>query len=626
MLSALTAARPLVIYDGKCGFCRRWIARWSVQTQGRVRFLPMKPLRLWLLGIRRADARRAMQLIEPSGRAFHGAQAVFRMLLHSARPGTRWLARVGLLPGVRGLAEGAYRVVAKHRVLAAQVDNLLVGRRHVGPAQHRGVRWLFLRLLGGTFFIAFTSLGRQVLGLYGARGIRPLHETLGPERLQGLGPQRYLQVPSVFWRGASDAALVRGCRVGQALSLALMLNVAPQPTAALLWGLYLSYVSAGRDFLSFQWDALLLEMGLLGALTAPPGLRPGWGRRDATAAEVALFRLLLFRLYLGSGLSKLQSGDTSWRDLTACQYHYETSPLPTRAGWYAHHLPARAQKLSTAAVLASETALPLLIFAPRRLRQLAFGLFSLLQGGIAATGNYGFFNFQSFVLGVWLLDDEALARVLPGLPRRAAPPASLAGTLVKGAVALPLLALGANELLSRLAPSVRVPEVLARLDGWARPFRSVNSYGLFSVMTRERPEIVIEGSEDGETWREYPFRYKVSPLEQAPRQVAPHQPRLDWQMWFAALGAPSTWFMSLLVRLLEGTPDVLALFASNPFPQGRPRSVRAVLYDYRMTDLATRRSTGAWWKRERRGFYVPPVSLTERARSGVGPWLQWSGL
>ncbi|SEL36826.1 Predicted thiol-disulfide oxidoreductase YuxK, DCC family [Stigmatella aurantiaca] len=627
MLSALTAARPLVLYDGTCGFCKRWIARWSAQTQGRVRFLPMKPLRLWLLGIRRADARRAMQLIEPSGRVSHGAQAVFRMLLRSARPGTRWLARLGLLPGVRGVAEGVYRAVAKHRVLAAKVDHLLVGRRYVGPASHRGVRWVFLRLLGGTFLIAFTSLGRQVLGLYGTQGIRPLHETFGSEHLQRLGNRRFLQVPSVFWLGASDRALVRGCRVGQALSVALMLNVAPQPSAALLWGLYLSYVSAGRDFLSFQWDALLLEMGLLGILTAPAGLRPGWGRWDVPAAEVALFRVLLFRLYLGSGLSKLQSGDTSWRDLTACQYHYETSPLPTRGGWYAHHLPARAQKLSTAAVLASETALPLLIFAPRRLRQLAFGLFSLLQGGIAATGNYGFFNLQSFVLGVWLLDDAALSGLLPGLPRRPAPPASPAGSWVTGALALPVLALGASELLGRWAPSARVLERLEHLErfqGWARPFRSVNSYGLFSVMTRERPEIVIEGSEDGETWKEYPFRYKVSHLEKAPRQVAPHQPRLDWQMWFAALGRPSTWFLSLLVRLLEGSPDVLALFAANPFPQRPPRAVRAVLYDYRMTDLATQRSTGTWWKRERRGLYVPPVSLVEGARSAEGPRLQWA--
>ncbi|ADO68766.1 lipase maturation factor family protein [Stigmatella aurantiaca] len=624
MLSGLTAARPLVLYDGDCGFCKRWIARWSAQTQGRVRFLPARPLRLWLLGIRRGDARRAMQLIEPSGEISQGARAVFRMLLYSTRRGTRWAARGGLLPGVRRVAEGVYRIVSRHRVLAARVDTLLVGRRYVGPAGHRGVRWLFLRLLGGTFFIAFTSLGRQVLGLYGSRGIRPLHEGFGSERLRRLGNQRFLQVPSVFWLGASDEALVRGCRVGQGLSLALMLNVAPQVSAALLWGLYLSYMSAGRDFLSFQWDALLLEMGLLGALMAPAGLRPGWGRRDASAVEVALFRLLLFRLYLGSGLSKLQSGDRTWRELTACQHYYETAPLPTRGGWYAHHLPVRAQKLSTAAVLVSETALPLLIFTPRRLRQWAFGLFSLLQAGIAATGNYGFFNLQSFVLGVWLLDDEALTGLLRRLPRRPAPSPALGNSLVKGALALPVFALGVSELLARFTPFQRAPEVLERLEGWARPFRSVNTYGLFSVMTVDRPEISIEGSEDGETWREYPFRYKVSQVERPPRQVAPHQPRLDWQMWFAALGSPPVWFLSLLVRLLEGSPDVLALFADNPFPQQPPRMVRAVLYGYRMTELATRRTTGAWWTRELRGLYVPPVSLGGGARSGVGPLLQGS--
>ncbi|WP_317987881.1 lipase maturation factor family protein [Hyalangium gracile] len=493
----------------------------------------------------------------------------------------------------------------------------------MGPPKHRLVRWLFLRLLGGTFLIAFTSLGRQVLGLYGSRGISPMRELMGSERLQDMGPKRFHLIPSVFWLGTSDEALVRGCRAGQVLSLLLILNVAPRLTTALLWGLYLSYASAGREFLSFQWDVLLLEMGLLGVLTAPSGLRPGPGRDDASALDVALFRMLLFRLYLGSGLSKLQSGDRTWRELTALRHFYETAPLPNRGGWYAHHLPPRVQKLSTAATLGLETAAPFLVFAPRRLRQLAFALFSMLQASIMATGNYGFFNVQSLVLGVWLLDDEALSRVLPVLPAEPARPRPLWRTVLGSVAAAPVLALGARELLARFELPRRGPEVLERLGSWARPLRSVNPYGLFSVMTVRRPEISIEGSEDGEHWREYGFRYKVSRPEQAPRQVAPHQPRLDWQMWFAALGSPPSWFLSLLVRLLEGSPDVLALFAENPFPEHPPRYVRAMLYDYRMTDLDTRRHTGAWWTREPLGLYVPPVALGPGARSRRGPLLEW---
>ena len=619
----LSLTRPLVLYDKDCGFCRRWVARWQARTEGRVRFMPARPALRWLFGIRKREARRAMQLIAPSGAVFQGAEAAFRMLLSSPRRGTRWLARLGLLPGARTVAKGVYRVIASHRPMASRVDRLLFGRSHVGPPEYRVVRWLFLRLLGGTYLIAFTSLGRQVLGLFGSRGINPFQERVESEQLRRLGRERFLLMPSVFWRGASDAALARGCRAGQLLSLALMFNVAPKLSASALWGLYLSYVSMSRDFLSFQWDALLLEMGLLGAVTTPWGLRPGLGREAPSAMEVLLFRALVFRLYLGSGLSKIQSGDRTWRELTAMRHYYETAPLPTRGGWYAHHLPEAVQKFSTAATLAMETAVPFLTFAPRRPRQLAFAFFSLLQGTIITTGNYGFFNLQALVLGLWLLDDEALSRVLPRVPREPARYRPLWRALMGSAVAMPFLVLGARELLSRFGLPREVPQALERLEGRARPFRAVNPYGLFAVMTVERPEISIEGSDDGEHWKEYAFHYKVSALDRAPRQVAPHQPRLDWQMWFAALGSPPRWFMSLLVRLLEGSPEVLGLLADNPFPEKPPRYIRAVLHEYRMTDLATRRSTGQWWTRETLGLYVPPVTLGPGARSQRGPLLEW---
>jgi predicted DCC family thiol-disulfide oxidoreductase YuxK len=620
----LSLMRPVVLYDKDCGFCRRWVARWKARTEGRVWFTPARLALRWLLGIRGTEAQRAMQLVEPSGAVFQGAEAAFRMLLSSPRRGTRWFARLGLFPGVRTVAKGVYRVVASHRPMAARVDRLLFGRSHVGPSEYRLVRWLFLRLLGGTYLIAFTSLGRQVLGLFGSRGINPFQERVDSEQLRRLGQKRFLLIPSVFWLGASDAALVRGCRAGQLLSLSLMFNVAPKLSASALWGLYLSYVSMSRDFLSFQWDALLLEMGLLGAWTAPWGLRPGPGREAPSSMDVLLFRALVFRLYLGSGLSKLQSGDRTWRELTAMKHYYETAPLPTRGGWYAHHQPEAAQKATTAATLAMETAVPLLTFTPRRPRQLAFTLFSLLQATIGATGNYGFFNLQSLALGLWLLDDEALSQVLPMVPREPARQRPLWRSLFGSAAAMPFLVLGASELLARFRLPRRLPPALEWLEDRARPLRAVNPYGLFSVMTVRRPEITIEGSDDGEHWKEYPFRYKVSGLNTPPKQVAPHQPRLDWQMWFAALGSPPRWFMVLLARLLEGSPEVLGLLAGNPFPDKPPRYVRAVLHDYRMTDLATRRSTGQWWTRETLGLYVPPVTLGPGARSQRGPRLDWS--
>lgn len=621
-----TASRPLVLFDGDCGFCRRWVARWQLSTRGRVRFEPGRWWHRWALGLRKADLRRAMQLVEPSGRVSQGAEAVFRMLAWSPRRGTRAAARLGLLPGVLHAARGVYAVISRNRRTAARVDSWLFGRTVV-PHEYRLVRWAFLRLMGGTFFIAFTSLGRQVLGLYGARGIRPVRERLDAHREVEPGWQRWRLTPSVFWLDASDEALVRGCRAGQLLSLALTFNIAPRRSAMLLWSLYLSYVAVGREFLSFQWDVLLLEMGLLSALTAPGGLRPGLGRDAPSALDVFLFRLLVFRLYFGSGVSKLQSGDRTWRELTAMDHYYETAPLPTRGGWYAHHLPQKLHRATTAATLGLETGLPFLTFAPRKVRQLAFWAFAGLQGSIAATGNYGFFNVQALALGLWLLDDAALRHVLPLEAEAPARPRPWWRTALSAVVAAPVVALGASEVLRRFdwwpRRSERVLGALGWLESQARPLRSVNPYGLFSVMTVERPEILIEGSDDGEHWKEYPFRYKVGALERPPRLVAPHQPRLDWQMWFAALGAPTGWFLALMGRLLEGSPEVLKLLESNPFPAQPPRMVRAVLYDYKMSDLEERRRTGTWWKRERLGLYVPPLALAPGPRpSDRAPRLQ----
>lgn len=619
---------PLLLYDADCGFCRRWVARWAQSTEGRVRFLPGRRWLLLLLGIPRRDMRHASQLVEPSGRVTQGAEAVFRALARSPRWTTRGMAKLGLLPGVLGVSRQVYRLIASHRRGTSRVDRWLFGRAVV-PREYTWVRWLFLRLTGGLFLIAFTSLGRQVSGLYGSRGIRPVKDLLSSELREEPARERWRLLPTVFWFNASDTALARGCTLGQVLSLSVLFNVAPRQALGLLWGLYLSYASVGREFLSFQWDVLLLEMGLLSALTAPPGLRPGLGRSAPTALEVFLFRLLVFRLYFGSGLSKWQSGDRTWRELTACRYYYETAPLPTRGGWYAHQLPLKVQRASTAMVFVLEAAVPWLVFAPRRLRLAALGALSALQGTIIATGNYGFFNLQSLVLGLWLLDDAALRRVLPFLPEHPLPSRHRGwrGVLAGGLFA-PLMLLGAADILQRFERANRLPirvrRSLSWLSGCARPLRSVNRYGLFSVMTVERPEIEVEGSNDGEHWSPYVFRYKVGEVNQPPRWVAPHQPRLDWQMWFAALGSPPGWFIAFLARLLEGAPEVLGLLAHNPFPEAPPRQVRAVLYEYRMIGIEEHRRTGAWWSRERRGLYVQPLALAPGPRLPRGiPHLRW---
>jgi hypothetical protein len=207
-----------------------------------------------------------------------------------------------------------------------------------------------------------------------------------------------------------------------------------------------------------------------------------------------------------------------------------------------------------------------------------------------------------------MLDDAPIARAL----RLRAPPNQRAPWWRRVAVAvaaLPLVIDSISELVTRLRRRAAIPRPLARLHQLVAPFHAVSSYGLFAVMTTQRPEIVIEGSTDGSEWREYQFRYKPGDVGKPPRLAAPHQPRLDWQMWFAALGPPPLWFAKLLVRLLEGSPDVLALFEHDPFPGRPPTYVRALLYEYRMTDREVRRRTGAWWQRDLRGVYIPPVRL-----------------
>ncbi|MBI3893142.1 MAG: lipase maturation factor family protein [Candidatus Wallbacteria bacterium] len=490
---------------------------------------------------------------------------------------------------------------------------------------HVGVRWLFLRMLAAAYLAAFGSLWTQIIGLLGKDGILPAARYLEQARRQ-LGGAGWLELPTLFWWNISDAALWGACALGTGLSLLAMAGVAQGLAFAALWMLWLSLFGIGQEFPSFQWDLLLLEAGFLAIFFAPWKLRPGLAREDRPSrALLWLLRWLLFRLMFRSGVVKLASGDPAWWGLTALQVHYETQPLPTWIGWWAHQLPAPFQRASCAAMFGIELALPFLIVAPRKLRFVACGGFATLMVLISLTGNYCYFNWLTLALAVLLLDDRAVTRELPTklLPSdveenaRAFEPGWKRA--VNGAIAglLVLISLGQLHVLF----PVRLPSAaaLAALERAVRPFCVFNHYGLFAVMTPERPEIQVEGSADGKTWLAYEFRYKAGDPMRAPGFVAPHQPRLDWQMWFAALGTyrENPWFMSFLERLLLGSREVRALLEKDPFPDAPPRYVRATLLDYRFTRLAERRATGAWWKRESKGLYCPAVSLGETTGGGL---------
>jgi lipase maturation factor 1 len=415
---------------------------------------------------------------------------------------------------------------------------------------------------------------------------------------------------------SSDGFLLFLCWGGGFLSLLLFARVAPIVVLPLLWAFYLSLTTIGQVFLGYQWDALLLETGLLAILLAPLGLRPRWDAEPAApASAVWLLRWLLFRLMFGSGVVKLRSGDQAWRTLTALRVHYETQPLPTWVGWYAHQLPGWFQTFSTAVMFAVELGAPFLIFAGRRGRRIACAAFVGLQLLIAATGNYCFFNLLTIALCLLLLDDDALPpkwRPSPSTSTLAGSegprPASarwLRGLLATaGVVSFALSLVIVADTVGLPVPWPRA--VLSAFDA-VSPFRSVNSYGLFAVMTMSRPEIIVEGSADGEIWRPYVFRWKPGDVTRRPAFVAPYQPRLDWQMWFAALGTceSNAWFVRFVDRLLEGSPPVVGLLAENPFPAEPPQMIRATLYDYRFTRIGEAEARSAWWRRKELGPYCP---------------------
>jgi hypothetical protein len=308
-----------------------------------------------------------------------------------------------------------------------------------------------------------------------------------------------------------------------------------------------------------------------------------------------------------SGWVKLASGDPTWRNLSALRFHYETQPLPTAIAWFLHQAPPWFQTVSAVFLFFVELVVPFLFFAPRRLRLFAFRATVLLQLLIAASGNYGFFNLLALALALLLVDDQSLPRRWRRAAEAAAGPRLAWTRAVLVPVACVALFASSIEFAATLDRALPLPQTVVAAARRIDALRSFNRYGLFMVMTTERPEILIEGSDDGAAWRPYEFRWKPGGVARRPRFVAPHQPRLDWQMWFAALGSPeeNPWLVHFLGRLLEGSPEVEGLLAANPFPDHPPRYVRATLYDYQFTDAAERRRSGAWWRRRPLGLYGP---------------------
>ena len=519
-----------------------------------------------------------------------------------------------------------------------------------GPGPREGTghlwpRWLFLRGLGLIFFSAFYSLVFQIRGLIGPEGILPAGTYLQDVARQ-FGAQAYWLAPTVYWLGAGDHALMLVTVVGLLASIALILNLWPRGSLVVCLVSYLSFVAAAQDFSMYQSDGMLLAAGFVSLFFAPPGLRPRLGE-DHPPSRASLFLLQWewLRIYFESGVVKLASHDIQWRNLTALDTYYSNGPLPNWVGWYIQQLPHMFHAVTAFATLFTELVIPWMLFLPRRYRIVCFFIVTPFQIGIILTANLAFINHLSLLLGVLLLDDRFLrslwektgAKLVHG-KRKPEDESSVienrqsnvgnqnvplyrqifkAASLLASAVMLTwVFYAGTFFLLSMLFMDLPLPTapVVA-----LQPFRIANGYGLFAVMTRNRYEIEFQGSSDGVNWKTYAFRYKPQDPRVAPGWYAPYQPRFDWNLWFASLvpWPQSPMLIGTEKRLLTNSHDVLALFKSNPFPDSPPRYVRAVMWQYWFTDLATKRRTGMWWRRELLGLFAPELALRPDGQVGI---------
>ncbi|QSR88387.1 lipase maturation factor family protein [Methylacidiphilum caldifontis] len=470
--------------------------------------------------------------------------------------------------------------------------------------------WLFFRFLSFIYFIAFLSLSWQIHGLVGSEGILPAAQFLRFVHDQ-TGWERFFYVPTLFWFiPPTDIILKLGTILGLLFSVFLFFNIAPSVSSLCLWILYLSYVSIGQVFFNFQWDGLLLECGLLSILFSPWNLFCRLSTLTALPPWATfMFHWLLFKLMFLSGIVKLQSHDPTWRALTALKYHYETEPLPTPPAWFFYHFPMTFHEVSTFMVLFIELVVPFAIFLGKIGRRISFILFSFLQLFIIFTGNHAFFNWLSLALGLTLLDDDWIKKIFPFFLRLTPTCCPSIQKKFSPFLSLFVFLISALFFLESFLPPY--PQDIKRILNFIASFRSINNYGAFAVMTTRRPEIIIEGSKDGIEWKEYPFRWKPDDPHKAPSFVSPFHPRMDWQMWFAALSTPreNPWFVSLLSCLLKGKKDVINLFKENPFPSSPPKYIRAHLYIYEYSSASEKKEKGLWWDRTYLGLYFPPSSL-----------------
>ncbi len=462
--------------------------------------------------------------------------------------------------------------------------------------------WLFLRGVALIYGIAFLSLAVQITGLAGPNGILPFYQTLNYAYMDN-GWYAWFQIPTVFWLDASDVALKMAAYGG--VLLAILLFFERWQFGALI-GMYILYVSlfhAGDLFLNFQWDTLLMETGFLAIFLV---------RGGPNKLLIFLLHWLLFRFRFMSGFFKLYNGDPSWLDLKALDYYFETQVLPHAGSWYFHHLPHWMHTGGVLYVFFAELIVPFFIFLPRPFRIAAALITIFTQLLIMANSNHNFVNLLVIVLCIFLLDDRIIARLLPERLRariqaaKLPKPTRLLKALL-GISGVVIFVTSVAVFTSRIAP-IHYPDFAKQIFTTARRVGIGHIFHVYGIMQVDRQELEIQGSNDGVNWYPYEFRYKPGPVNKRPPVNIPHQPRLDWMMWFLPPQRDTFWLRLLLERLQEGSPQVLQLFEYNPFEDHPPRYLRVVAYEYQFTTPVEKAATGNWWKRRYLGVfpYVKP--------------------
>lgn len=504
-----------------------------------------------------------------------------------------------------------------------------------GPdASYLWPRWLVLRAVGLVYVIIFTGIIGESAALVGPNGLAPMAGLIAQLReAHDSLLVAVIKAPTLFWLNASPAMVIAVQWLGLAAAVALVLNLWPRMALFVCWLSLLSFARGWIVFSEPQVDWLMLEVALLCIPFAPAGLRPGLGEKSPPwPIAVFMVRWLLFRVMFESGLAKLMSGDAHWRDFTALDILYETAPCPTFFGYLDHHLPHAWHVGEWIVTFLAEIAAPLAaVFLGRRGRWFAFWAWLALQAGIQATCNFGWLNTASIGLGLLLFDDQMLAGAARRLrlnrlsaflaeraDRQVVPPRAVAWRRYALATAL-----WVHFYLSIIVfwDVTQYPRP-AVLDAVAKPLKfafdglgSVNAFKLYSRFDPFHCVAEFVGSNDGgQTWRPYEFRVFPQRLDRIPPWIAPRFPRFEatLQILVATRSEPSALYAVIAGHLLNGNPEVLRLFAANPFPDRPPHMIRMPGYQYKFTDRATYRQTGNFWHREYLGEYMPMMYVSPK--------------